>query len=139
MYIFHSGKDTVVHENYFKPYYHRKCAAKGCESTEKVKSFTYPKDERVRKQWIERLNVNNVRAKELRACILHFDETTWNYSRLPIDILPNSVKNVEINSSNKVLTTSQILIQEIATKTIPGPFMSEQGESNERGELHKIP
>lgn len=66
----------------------------GCKSTD-GKFFQFPKDERIRKQWFDRLGVSNKRLKELHACVLHFDETHWVRHRLPLDILPNPVIHKE--------------------------------------------
>lgn len=83
------GKGSVVHENFFKAKWHRKCSALGCNSVD-VKMFQFPKNERYRNQWIQLLRVRDVRL-QLHACLKHFEEKYWQLPKLPVHCIPKSV------------------------------------------------
>lgn len=84
----------MVHSNKAVKY-HKKCSAKGCKSTDTIKSmrlFKFPNDSRLRQQWIDLLKVTNI-TKNMFACMLHYDESLWICRKLKIDTLPMPVKS----------------------------------------------
>ncbi|KAL5288803.1 egg family protein [Megaselia abdita] len=89
------GKGEVVHINEFREYYHRKCNALNCKSTDsEIKLFSFPKKERMREKWIDLLKVNIIK-DNMYACRLHFDKEFWNRRRLPYSTLPNEMIDQE--------------------------------------------